>query len=183
MVAGVASMSIAKTDNMHLMWAPLIFAGLGIGGIIVPASIITTIVCPDDLIATVAALTLTIRVIGGSIGYTTYYNVFKHKFTAHAKARMIPICIFFNITSPAIIGDIISLTGNSLLDDIKDLPGVDGNETKWLALVKAGQLAYADSYKYVYYTSIAFGGIAILASLFLGNIEDYMDDHIAVVIH
>lgn len=30
---------------------------------------IATIICPDDLIATVAALTLAIRVIGGSIGY------------------------------------------------------------------------------------------------------------------
>jgi len=59
-------------------------------GIVVPASIIckflilkeesfptntfltasiATIICPDDLIATVAALTLAIRVIGGSIGY------------------------------------------------------------------------------------------------------------------
>lgn len=35
-----------------------------------------TIICPDDLIATVAALTLAIRVIGGSIGYCVYYNVF-----------------------------------------------------------------------------------------------------------
>jgi hypothetical protein len=47
------------------MWIVLIVAGLGIGGILVPASIITTIVCPDDLIATVSALTLSIRVIGG----------------------------------------------------------------------------------------------------------------------
>ena len=59
-------------------------------GIVVPASIIcessfmkeqsffteafltisiATIICPDDLIATVAALTLAIRVIGGSVGY------------------------------------------------------------------------------------------------------------------
>ena len=37
---------------------------------------ITTIICPDDLIATVAALTLAIRVIGGSTGYCVYYNVF-----------------------------------------------------------------------------------------------------------
>jgi hypothetical protein len=38
--------------------------------------IAATIICPDDLIATVAALTLAIRVIGGSIGYCVYYNVF-----------------------------------------------------------------------------------------------------------
>ena len=39
----------------------------------------TTIICPDDLIATVAALTLSIRVVGGAIGYTTYYNVLYSK--------------------------------------------------------------------------------------------------------
>lgn len=49
------------------MWIVLIIAGLGIGGILVPASIITTIVCPDDLIATISALTLSIRVIGGGM--------------------------------------------------------------------------------------------------------------------
>jgi hypothetical protein len=49
------------------MWIILIIAGLGIGGILVPASIITTIVCPDDLIATVSAVTLSIRVIGGGM--------------------------------------------------------------------------------------------------------------------
>jgi len=38
-----------------------------------------TIICPDDLIATIAALTLAIRVIGGSIGYCVYYNVFVSK--------------------------------------------------------------------------------------------------------
>jgi hypothetical protein len=42
---------------------------------------LATIICPDDLIATVAALTLAIRVIGGSIGYCVYYNVFICKST------------------------------------------------------------------------------------------------------
>jgi len=51
---------------------------------VVPASIITTIICPDDLIATVTALTLSIRVIGGSVGYCVYYNVFLNKFIPNA---------------------------------------------------------------------------------------------------
>lgn len=65
---------------MSTVYVILCIAGLGIGGILVPASIITTIVCPDDLIATVSALTLAIRVVGGTIGYATYYNVFYNKF-------------------------------------------------------------------------------------------------------
>ena len=62
-------MSVSRVGNLDVMWIILIIAGFGIGGIVVPASIITTIICPDDLIATIAALTLSIRVIGGAIGY------------------------------------------------------------------------------------------------------------------
>lgn len=40
-------MAVARTDNLHVLWGLLVLAGLGIGGIVVPASIITTIICPD----------------------------------------------------------------------------------------------------------------------------------------
>lgn len=56
MTAGCGAMAIGRVDNMYQLWGILVLAGLGIGGIVVPASIITMIVCPDDLIATVAAL-------------------------------------------------------------------------------------------------------------------------------
>lgn len=92
MTAGCGALAIGRVDNLYQLWGLLVLAGLGIGGIVVPASIISelymplpdgfvlteaaTIICPDDLIATIAALTLAIRVIGGSIGYCVYYNVF-----------------------------------------------------------------------------------------------------------
>jgi hypothetical protein len=44
-------------------------AGFGVGGVLVPPSTIAITVCPDRLIATTVALSLSIRVIGGSIGY------------------------------------------------------------------------------------------------------------------
>ena len=69
MTAGNASLACATRYNLNTLWGLLILSGLGVGGLVVPASIITTIICPDDLIATVSALTLSIRVIGGSIGY------------------------------------------------------------------------------------------------------------------
>ena len=72
MTAGCGAMAVGRVDNMYQLWGILVLAGLGIGGIVVPASIITMIICPDDLIATIAALTLSIRVIGGSIGYCIY---------------------------------------------------------------------------------------------------------------
>lgn len=85
------------------------------------------------------------------------------------------------LTSPALIGEVIQLTGASLLDEIGQLPGIAGNEALHQAIVAAGQVAYAESYKYVYYASIAFGSVSIVAALFLGDIGEFMDDKVAVV--
>ncbi|KAI9701139.1 MAG: hypothetical protein M1836_001808 [Candelina mexicana] len=183
MTAGCASLAVADIDNLHTLWGLLVLAGLGIGGIVVPASIITTIICPDDLIGTVAALTLAIRVIGGSIGYTIYYNVFISKFVPNAKYFIGGSMLKMGIKNPRYIGEAIELTGASLLEGLREIPGIAGNETRYQTLVVAGQMAFAASYKYVYYVSIAFGVISVIASCFLGDIAKYMDDHVAVVIH
>lgn len=62
-----------------------------------------------------------------------------------------------NITSVKVITEAIELTGASLIQDIAELPGIKGVPGAWEGVVLAGQLAYAASYKYVYYVSIAFG--------------------------
>ncbi|KAH0333812.1 MFS multidrug transporter-like protein, partial [Aureobasidium melanogenum] len=184
MTAGCGALSIARVDNLNQLWGILVVAGLGIGGIVVPASIITTIICPDDLIATVAALTLAIRVIGGSIGYCVYYNVFINKFVPAATHYIGGTMIYkLNITSPAIIKAAIELTGASLLPELQTLPGIKGVPGAYEMVVIAGRVAYAEAYKYVYYVSIAFGAVSIIAACFLGDINKYMDDHVAVVIH
>ncbi|PIB02360.1 putative HC-toxin efflux carrier TOXA [Cercospora beticola] len=182
MTAGCGSLACARVDNLNTIWGLLFIAGLGIGGIVVPASIITTIICPDDLIATVAALTLAIRVIGGSIGYCVYYNVFVHKFETKAVEYIGGYMMTrLNITNETLIAEAIQLTGVSLIERINDIPGIAGVPGAYDGVVLAGQTAYADSYIYVYLVSIAFGAISIVAACFLGDISKYMDDHIAVV--
>jgi hypothetical protein len=181
---GCGALACANRFNLHTLWGLLVLAGLGIGGIVVPASIITTIICPDDLIATVTALTLAIRVIGGSVGYCVYYNVFINKFVPNATKMIGGAMIYeLGITNLTYIGMAIEYTGASLLPLLNEIPGIAGNQTAYDLVVLVGQEAYAASYKYVYYTSIAFGSVSILAACFLGDIGKYMDDHVAVVMH
>ena len=85
------------------------------------------------------------------------------------------------ITDPKAIETAVTLTGASLLEELKLIPGIAGNDTAWAIVVGAGQVAFAESYRYVYLVSIAFGGVSIIAACFLGNINKYMDDHVAVV--
>lgn len=86
-----------------------------------------------------------------------------------------------NITSPELIGEAIELTGASLLENLHEIPGIAGVPGAYELVVGAGQIAYAEAYKYVYYVSIAFGAVSIIAACFLGDISKYMDDHVAVV--
>ena len=79
-----------------------------------------------------------------------------------------------NITDVAIIGEAIEITGTSLLSNLQELPGIKGVPGAYELVVFAGQLAYAEAYKYVYYVSIAFGGISIVAACFLGDISKYL---------
>jgi hypothetical protein len=172
-------MASLNRNNVDVSVGLLIVSGLGIGGIVVPASIMTTIICPDELIATVTALTLAIRVLGGAIGYSIYYNVFLEHFKKNVVYYVGGTAQKLGITNTEAITTIINLTGAGLINDIRQVPGAESDQA-WNALVLAGQEAYAKSYPYVYYVSIAFGAISIIASLFLKNIDYYMTDHIAV---
>ena len=181
---GTAALAALDRENLHIVWGLLILGGLGIGGIVVPASIITTIICPDDLIATVSALTLSIRVIGGAIGYCAYFNVFVAKFTKNAIYYIGGTMVTkLNITNPEYIKSAIEITGLSLIDELHHIPGIAGNQTAYEMVVYAGQVAYAESYKWVYLASIGAGVVSIFAACFLGDINKYMDDHVAVIIH
>lgn len=86
-----------------------------------------------------------------------------------------------NISSIDVITDAIELTAASLIQEIAELPGIKGVPGAYEGVVYAGQIAYASAYKYVYLVSIAFGAISIIAACFLGDIGQFMDDHVAVV--
>lgn len=52
---------------------------LGIGAIIVPALTVALYACPDRYIGTTAALSLSSRFLGGSVGTAIYFNIFNTK--------------------------------------------------------------------------------------------------------
>lgn len=85
------------------------------------------------------------------------------------------------ITNVTLIKEAIHLTATSLTKNLDNIPGITGNQTAFQMVVRAGQITFAESYKWVYYSSIAFGALSIVAACFLEDIEKYMDDHVAVV--
>lgn len=179
MTIGCGFMATAERDSTAEVYLYLIVAGLGVGGIVVPASVMAQVICPDDLIATVTALTLTVRIIGGAVGYAIYYNVFKAKLTEKLAERLVPVAVVSGLREED-VAKVVNATVASLLPQMRGIQGVTPEIYDWL--VRAGQLAYAEAYPYVYYCSIGFGVVSAIASLFVDDVSQYMDNRVAVVI-
>ncbi|KAB9006572.1 hypothetical protein FH972_026926 [Carpinus fangiana] len=178
MTAGGGAMAALKVDNVWLCYIVIVIAGLGIGGIVVPASIITTIICPDELIATVTALSLAVRVIGGALGYCIYYNVFSQKFVVAVTTKLVPTAaVTLQTKDPEILTKVVEITAAGLLPLFYEFPNI--TEAQVQTLIRTGQECYAEAYPYVYYVSIAFGVISIVCASFLGDIKKYMNSHVA----
>lgn len=100
------------------------------------------------------------------------------------------------------IKEVIHLTSYSQIDEIMSIREIATlGSNVYDEIVVAGQTAFASAYHYVYLVSIgkcttncaldkivtdgpqlAFGVISVIAAAFLGDINKYMDDHVAVVI-
>ncbi|ERS99531.1 hypothetical protein HMPREF1624_04733 [Sporothrix schenckii ATCC 58251] len=197
MTAGCGSLAAATLDNLAAVYVILVLAGLGVGGIVVPASLVAMVICPEDLIATATAITLAVRVVGGAVGYCVYYNVFLHELVPRLESELIGTVLqgvqsaaaasptgstgVTNVT--ALISQVIMLTATSQTEVIAGLEGIGGPDSAlYHSIITAGQQAYAGAYPFVYYISIGFGVISMIASLFMDDIGMYMDDHISVVI-
>ena len=150
----------------------------GIGGVLVPSATVALIVVPDSLLATTAALSLSIRTIGGSIGFTIYYNVFVQKLT---KAL------------PALVGQYAVEAGLSASDatefvttfltapaNITSAPGYTPAIAQ--AAVMGSRWAYSDALQYVWYASIPFGILAIISCALLPSIKKYQTNRVAVAL-
>jgi hypothetical protein len=170
-------MAAAKVDNLQAMFAPLVLVCFGCGAVIVPCQVIASVVCPDDLIATVFALTISVRIVGGALGYAIYYSILTHKFAQAAVKYIATAAIEAGIQDPEKIKEVVMLVASSARQELMkyvDTPAqVD-------ALVLAGRQAYAASYQFVYLASIAFGSVAITAACILPDVSNLMDAHIAV---
>ena len=189
MTAGTGAVSTSTPDNMAVMYVVVTLASLGVGGVIIPSSIIAQICCPNELIATITAITLSIRYIGGAIGYTAYYNVFYHNFTKYATNKVaIETIVFGGMVAPTdqkFILTLVTLLGQARLDEMRYLIETSpsflrpDHENCYNLIVRAGQEAFALAYRWPYWMSIAFGGTCFIMAFFLGDIKRFLTDSVA----
>jgi hypothetical protein len=176
MTAGVGGLAVVtqKTPGLGIGLSAL--GGVGVGGVIQPAVTMLTIISPDESIGTISAATISVRLIGATIGYAVYFNVL------HNKLSRLPTNVALAAIQAGLPTNETTAFVESLLTDNKTALGQYS-----LAIVSIAQEAvletYVEGFRKVYLVSISFGVCAVIASLFLKDIKKYMVDRVAVDIH
>lgn len=175
---GALAACTPDTPGMYVAFGTI--AGFGVGGVLVPTGAIALICTPDALIASVVALGLSIRVVGGSIGNAVYFNVFYQKIDVNLPKKLIEASLSAGLPSTSLIPFLTAITEGDMAT-AAGLPGVTPAVLE--AVTRGSRWAYAESLKYVWLVSLAFGAVAIVSSLFVSNIRKYMTNRIATNIH
>jgi len=182
MTAFTGAISVATPDNLTTMYAIVTIASIGCGAVIIPCSIIAQIACPGELIATVTAITLSLRYVGGAIAFAVYLNLFYSKAEEHLTHELAEKVLAFggvmNPLTPAgiqAITDVTKAMGDARFEYVKNYLATGPanfvlDRTAYPMVLAASQKAFSESYSLVYYVSIAFGGLSFILSFFVGDI-------------
>lgn len=187
MTACGGALAAATPFNPGFATAMSTIAGYGIGGVLVPTNCTAIIAAPDEWIATVTAISLSMRFIGGAIGNTIYFNIYNEKIVKNLPKYISEYVVQAGLPQ----GSVSAFTAAYIkaassgavvtMGAIGDVPGVTQDVLSAAAL--GTRWAYVHSMKYVWYASIPFGIIACICSWFMPNLKKYLTKRVAVDIH
>ncbi|KAK5048186.1 hypothetical protein LTR84_005856 [Exophiala bonariae] len=171
-----AALINANPTNGSFVIAMGTLAGFGVGGILVPAATVALVVVPDSLLATTAALSLSIRTLGGTIGYTIYLAVFMNKLSTN-----LPNSVARYVTEAGLSGKDVENFVTIFLTDPANIDNVPGYTVEIAAAANLGsRWGYSESLKWVWVTSVPFGVLAMVACCLLPSIKKWQTRRIAV---
>lgn len=149
MMTGFAgALAVMTPENEKLVVAIGSLASFGVGGVLVPAATVAMLVCPDALITTAAALSLSIRTVGGSIGYSIYYNIFATKLTKNLPNYVADYAIEAGLPLTSATEFVTLFLTNPKALATARIPGM--TPAVIAGATKGTQWAYAESLKYVW---------------------------------
>lgn len=170
--------------NINTAWPQLIIGLVGVGGVLFPNQIIVTVITPDDLIATITSLTFVVRGVSQAVALALLQNRFTVAVRANALTFIAPAAIKAGMTSVEQITTLVSsLTAIPFKEYVPAvLPMVDTPE-KYEMLRLAAVETYSRSFPTLYWIGFGFGVAGCIASILVGDISKFVDEHVAVMIH
>ncbi|CZR65194.1 uncharacterized protein PAC_15094 [Phialocephala subalpina] len=174
--AFLGGMAAVNATNRGLAIALTILAGLCVGALELITIIIAGLVCKPSDIGLASGLLGSFRQASGSIAASIYVSILTNRLTTTLPSNVAPAALnagLPNTSLPALFAAI----GVGTETAMEGVPGITPGIIA--AVGDAVKVAYSQAFKTVYLTSIAFGGLSIIAALFITSIDDLMTNFVA----
>lgn len=110
-----------------------------------------------------------IRSAGGVLATTIYLAIFRNKIASTTVSIVVPALIKAGLPATSVEAFLVAINSGAVTA-VEAVPGVNAK------IIGAGEVAlveaYTNSFSYVFYASIAFGGCAVIAALLVRPITE-----------
>jgi hypothetical protein len=133
---------------------------------------VTLVIEPQDIGLATGVLG-SIRAAGGAIAQALYVSVLDNKLTTYLPANVAPAAVKAGLPSSSLPDLFAGITAGNF----SAIPGITPN----IIAVVGEQVtrSYIDSFKVVFYVTVPFGVILILAACFVPNMESFLGNNVA----
>jgi MFS family permease len=157
--------------NLAAWFIPTTVTGMCIGCFAVLNPVIATISTPNELVATSVTIGTSVRGLGGAIGIVMISTIFQNKITNFLPKKINEVIVKEGIS----ISHLPQIISSLSIGDTAALAQVPGISVRVVtALLAANQQAYADSYRYMWYSLIPFCVLTLLSACLLKSTKDQL---------
>jgi hypothetical protein len=116
-----------------------------------------------------------------TIASTIYSVVLTSRVTSTLGSQIPPAVISAGLPASSVKGYMTAIAAGGSASALAAVPGLTASVER--AGTLAYRVAYMDAYRTIFYVSIAFGGLAILVSFWIPNVEEHMTGNVAATLH
>ena len=175
-----ALMALVNQNSQTLAIILTLFAGICVGVVECITIVISGLVVPPEDIGASQGFYTSMRAVTGTIALSIYVSVYAARLPVFVQRDVTAAAAQAGLPTDSLPAVFAALT-NGTTAALNAVPGM--NSTIATAVTDGNLLGYHMAFKLVFLSSIAFGGIAIIASFFVQDVSMYLNNYVNKTIH
>lgn len=177
---GVGTLAILQPHiNLAAYFIPTILTGIAVGIFAVLNPVIATVCTPNEYVATSVSVGTSIRGLGGSIALVMVSTIFENKLGAILLDRIMAAVVMAGLPTTSLEQFLVAY-GSGDTAAFAQVPGFSA--AVGAALTASVSQAYADSFRYIWYSLIPFCILTLIASWFLQSTKTQITQEVVTAV-
>ncbi|KIW78953.1 hypothetical protein Z517_08793 [Fonsecaea pedrosoi CBS 271.37] len=173
----IALMAIPNQNQRPMALAFSFFGAVGLGSSVSLSVLLIQFSVPDKYIGFAGGMLSLFRFGGGAVGTAVYSSIFSSRSADKVPAYVAAAALRNGLPSSSVdqlLGAMLTATGGP----VTDVPGYTAEIG--VAVSHAVKSAYVASFRYVWLSSIAFGAVSLICTIFVKDLSHQLNDTVAI---